>query len=161
MKRALLVAMLTMLPLIGLAQEEASGWDQMPPPPAVPVGDPGYYGQVDVINTAPPVVYATALIVQVPPPGVIYSPVYLRVPTYYYQNWPQYCGFYNACFYPVFFVQEVWYANVYAPWYRHYYPYGRPGFVAHVRYGGHVQGAYPRGGSHFDHGGWHHDDHRR
>ncbi len=125
-----------------------------------PVGDPNYYGQVDLVNNTPPqVVYSTPAIVQPPPPGIVYQPVYLRVPPVYYQNWPQYCGYYNACYYPVYFVQDSWYIGIYSPWYRRYYPYGRPGFVAHVYYNPHWGGGYHDHGEHGEHGG-HHDDHR-
>ena len=127
MKRLLLPALFAILPVIGFAQDQDG-----PAPP--PIGDPGYYGQVDLTdNNAPPVIYSTPVIVQQAPQGVYYPPVYLRVPPVYYQNWPQYCGYYNACFYPVFFVQEGWYINWYGPWYRRYYPYGRPGFSARTR----------------------------
>jgi len=132
---------------------------QAPAPVAnAPVGDPNYYGQVDLVNnTPPPVIYSTPVVAQPAPPGVVYQPVYLRVPPAYYQNWPQYCGYYNACYYPVYFVQESWYISIYSPWYRRYYPYGRPGFVAHVYYNPHWGGGYHE---HGEHGGYHHDDHR-
>ena len=129
------------------------------PDPNAPIGDPNYYGQVDLgNNTAPPIVYATPMVVQPAPPGIFYPPVYLRVPPMYYQNWPQYCGFYNACFYPVFFVQDSWYMSVYSPWYRRYYPYGRPGFTAHIYYN--PRGGAYRGGPHNGYGGGRHDAHR-
>ena len=132
----------------------------MPAGPAAPIGDPGYYGQVDLVNnTPPPTIYSTPMVVQPAPPGVYYPPVYLRVPPMYYQNWPQYCGFYNACFYPVFFVQEGWYMNIYSPWYHRYYPYGRPGFTARVYYNGHG-GGY-RGEPHYDRGVRHEEHEHR
>jgi hypothetical protein len=56
----------------------------------------------------------------------------MRVPPMYYQNWPYYCGYYNACSYPVYFVQDSWYLGWYAPWYVRWYPHGRPGFVIRV-----------------------------
>lgn len=135
MKRVLLSALFAVFPLIGFAQDYAQ----------IPVGHPGYYGQVDLIdNTPPPVIYSTPVVVQPVPAGVYYPPVYLRVPPGYYQNWPQYCELYNACFYPVFFVQEGWYVNIYSPWYRRYYPYGRPGFTVRIYY-------KPHGGYHGGH----------
>ena len=147
MKHVFLLALIATLPLVGLAQEQVPQQDgpvQAPmaaPAANVPVGDQGYYGQVDLANNAPPpVIYSTPVVVQPAPQGAYHPPVYLRVPPGYYQNWPQYCGFYNACYYPVFFVQDVWYLNVYAPWYRRYYPYGRPGFVASVYFNPHYGG---------------------
>jgi len=149
MKSALFSALIALLPLTVFAQDA-------PVPPNL--GDPGYYGQIDPVDNAPPpVVYSTPIVVQ--PTAVYYPPVYLRVPPMYYQNWPQYCGYYNACFYPVFFVQEGWYVNWYAPWYRRYYPYGRPGFSAHVYYNPHYGGGH-HNEPHSGHEG-HHDDHHR
>jgi hypothetical protein len=112
----------------------------------VNLGDPGFYGQVDPIDNAPPpqVMYSTPVTVQPAPGGVIYQPVYLRVPPMYYQNWPQYCGYYNACYQPVFFVQENWYLNLYAPLYRYHYPHGRPGFAPHIYYNAHYSAQQPR-----------------
>jgi len=132
----------------------------LPGPTTAPVGDPAYYGQVDLVNnTVPPTVYATPVVAQPAPPGVYYQPVYMRVPAVYYQNWPQYCGYYNACFYPVFFVQESWYVGFYSPWYRRYYPYGRPGFVARVYYNPHY-GGYHGGPYRGDPRYYNHGDHR-
>lgn len=116
--------------------------------PAVPVGDPNYYGQVDLVNNPPPpVVYATPVVVQPLPPGVVYPPIYLRVPPVYYQNWPYYCGYYNACAYPVLFVQDAWYLGWYSPWYLRWYPRGRPGFVVRFGYRANYapRGMRPRG----------------
>jgi len=160
MKHVLLLALFAALPLISSAQEQYPMQAPMAAPPVnAPIGDQNYYGQVDLANNAPPpVVYTTPVVVQPAPPGVVYPPVYLRVPPGYYQNWPQYCGFYNACFYPVFFVQESWYINVYSPWYLRYYPYGRPGFVAHVYYNPHYGGGYRGGYGNSPHGyGGHRD----
>ena len=149
MKSALFAALFTLFPLAVLAQQG---------PAAAPIGDPGYYGQVDLAGAAPPpVVYSTPVIVQQTP--VYYPPVYLRVPPMYYQNWGQYCGYYNACSYPVFFVQDGWYMNWYSPWYRRYYPYGRPGFSARVYYNPHSGGGY-RGGPRNEHE-WRRDDRHR
>ena len=170
MKHVLLPALFALLPIAGFAQVQVQlqvpmpqqmpmpQQAPMPAPQQVPMGDPGYYGQVDLVNnTVPPVVYATPVVIQTPPPGVYYPPVYLRVPPMYYQNWPQYCGYYNACFYPVFFVQDGWYLNMYSPWYRHAYPYGRPGFTARVYFNGHGGGYH--GERHEEHGQFH-DEHR-
>ncbi len=165
LSQLLLLSMLTMVTMVPmallLAPTISSAQDA--PMQAPPVGDPNYYGQVDMVDNAPPpVIYSTPVMVQPAPIGVVYPPVYLRVPPVYYQNWPMYCGYYNACFYPVYFVQDAWYLNWYGPWYHRYYPYGRPGFVARVyfqpRYaapgGGHP--GYPRGGGPGGyHGGWH------
>jgi hypothetical protein len=47
------------------------------------------------------------------------SPIYLRVPNDHSRNWRRYCGRYNACSRPVYFVRDDWYRDVYVPRYRH------------------------------------------
>jgi len=42
----------------------------------------------------------------------------LRVPPGHQKNWKRYCGRYEACGRPVYFVRDDWYNNVYAPQYR-------------------------------------------
>ena len=56
--------------------------------------------------------------------GVARAPLYLRVPPGHARDWRRYCGRYDACGAPVYFVQDTWYRNVYAPRYRadHGYP---------------------------------------
>jgi hypothetical protein len=190
MKSVIVPALFALIPVLGLAQNAPMNEQPVPMPappmsaqapmPAPPMpgqpamqapmpgqapimGEPGYYGQIDPAGNNPPLVYSTPVVVQ--PTQVYYPPVYLRVPPVYYQNWPQYCGYYNACFYPVFFVQEGWYLNWYSPWYHRYYPYGRPGFSVHLYYNPRYGGGY-RPGPHYDHYGHHeghegHDDHHR
>jgi hypothetical protein len=54
------------------------------------------------------------------------APVYVRAPPYQYGNWRRYCGLYNACARPVYFVRDDWYRNVYAPHYHRVHPNGQP-----------------------------------
>jgi hypothetical protein len=85
---------------------------------AVNVGEPGFYGRLDigefphpaVINSQPVVVED----VRHAPP----APVYLRVPVEHQRHWAAHCREYNACGERVYFVQDKWYANEYAPRYR-------------------------------------------
>jgi hypothetical protein len=94
---------------------------------SISVGQPGFYGRVDLGSYAPaPLVYG---------PGVIASggyydgpPVYLRAPLSHRRNWARYCGRYNACGQRVMFVRDDWYVNSYAPRYREYYGRGGPGW---------------------------------
>ena len=75
---------------------------------SVSVVQPGVYGRVDIGNAPPPVVYAQPVLIA-PPAVVRYEqPVYLYVPVVEQQNWGRYCGRYNACARPVYFVQETW-----------------------------------------------------
>ena len=86
---------------------------------AVTVGQPGFYGNINIGSAPPPVtVYQQPILVQ--PTSVPVEPIYLRVPTEHYRNWPMYCGRYNACGRPVHFVNDDWYNRVYAPHYQHH-----------------------------------------
>ncbi|RZI56802.1 MAG: hypothetical protein EOP37_22915 [Rubrivivax sp.] len=83
---------------------------------SVSIGEPGFYGQIDIGNVRPQVVYERPVLVQrVPAPQ---PAVYLMVPPGHQKNWSRYCGRYNACGRPVYFVKETWYRDVYAPQYR-------------------------------------------
>jgi len=85
---------------------------------SVTVGQPGFYGHIDIGGMPPPqLVYARPVVIQ-QPVGVVYQPVYLRVPPGHEKNWRKHCQRYNACGRPVYFVQDTWYTNVYAPQYR-------------------------------------------
>lgn len=115
MKRLLLLSLLA-LPLLSQAQVNFN----------FSVGDPGYYGQVYIDNGPQPEVMNTIPIIAYPGPPNYARPIYLRVPLYYYQNWTQYCQIYNACYTPVYFIQDYWYQQSYIPWYRNRYPYDVP-----------------------------------
>ncbi|MCK9194895.1 MAG: hypothetical protein M0P19_13590, partial [Nevskia sp.] len=64
----------------------------------------------------PEVVYSEPIIIE--RTRVIHEPLYLRVPPGHQKNWKRYCGRYEACGRPVYFVRDDWYNNVYAPQYR-------------------------------------------
>ncbi|HSI45022.1 MAG TPA: hypothetical protein VK950_02495 [Methylophilus sp.] len=89
---------------------------------AVSIGQPGFYGQIVLGNPypAPQVVYAQPVIIQPPPVAVVQQPMYLRVPPGQMKKWSRYCGHYGACGRQVYFVQDAWYQNVYAPSYVSY-----------------------------------------
>jgi hypothetical protein len=85
----------------------------------VQIGDPGYYGRVDIVGyPQPQVVYAEPIIVQPARVAVVSEPVYVRVPQVQAQNWRRYCASYNACSRPTYFVQDTWYQDTYVPQYR-------------------------------------------
>lgn len=89
---------------------------------SISIGQPGFYGQLDIGNVARPrVLYSRPIIIDRTPRGVVYEPVYLRVPPGHSRNWRNYCGRYNACGRPVYFVRDDWYNNVYVPYYRQHY----------------------------------------
>jgi hypothetical protein len=76
---------------------------------SVSINQPGVYGRVDIGNVAPPpLVYAQPVVIAPPRVVVPRQPIYLYVPPGHQQNWRTYCGRYNACNQPVYFVQERW-----------------------------------------------------
>jgi len=86
---------------------------------SVRVGQPNFYGRLDIgAVPRPQVVYAQPIIAQPAPSGVVVQPIYLRVPPGHAKHWNKHCQRYNACGQPVYFVQESWYNNVYVPRYR-------------------------------------------
>jgi hypothetical protein len=95
---------------------------------SVSVGQPGFYGRLDINNyPQPQLVYQQPVIIQPVPVGVVRQPVYLHVPPGHAKNWGKHCGKYNACGQPVYFVQENWYNTVYVPQYRESHPGGGKG----------------------------------
>lgn len=86
---------------------------------SVNIGQPGFYGQIDIGRFPQPrVVYAQPVIVERPVHYVEQQPIYLRVPPGHAKRWSKHCREYNACGQRVLFVQDSWYANEYAPRYR-------------------------------------------
>jgi hypothetical protein len=86
---------------------------------SVSLGQPGFYGQIDLGNAGPPpVVYARPVIINRGPPGAVVEPLYLHVPSNHARNWRRYCGRYDACGRQVYFVKDDWYNKVYVPHYR-------------------------------------------
>lgn len=85
---------------------------------SISVGQPGFYGRIDIGNMAPPpVIYAEPVIIQ-RPARIIEAPLYLRVPPGHEKHWGKHCGKYNACGRKVYFVRDDWYTNEYAPRHR-------------------------------------------
>jgi hypothetical protein len=91
---------------------------------SITVGEPGFYGHINIGDFPQPrLVYREPLIVD--HVHVIQSPVYLHVPPGHAKHWQDYCHEYGACNRPVYFVEEVWYEQVYVPEYRK--RHGHPG----------------------------------
>lgn len=108
-----LIAVLALVTAAGAAPAKATDVGV-----SISVGQPGFYGQLDIGGYGPPqVLYRQPVLVERRNwyPG----PVYVRVPPHQYNNWRRYCGLYGACARPVYFVRDDWYRNVYAPRYRH------------------------------------------
>jgi hypothetical protein len=86
---------------------------------SISVGQPGFYGQIDIGNYPKPVLVNPQPVIVQPGPGVgPGGPIYLHVPPGHARRWSMYCHRYNACGRPVYFVQDRWYNEVYVPRYR-------------------------------------------
>jgi hypothetical protein len=87
---------------------------------SINIGEPGFYGQINIGNAPRPVlVYPQPMLIQPPPVGVVVgAPIYLHVPPGHAKHWSRYCARYHACGRPVYFVQDHWYNNVYVPHYQ-------------------------------------------
>ena len=89
---------------------------------SVTIGQPGFYGRIDIGDypyPQPRVIYSQPRVVE-----RVYierEPIYLRVPPGHARNWPRFCHRYDACDRPVYFVQDSWYEQEYAPYYREYH----------------------------------------
>ncbi len=89
---------------------------------SINVGQPGFYGQINLGDAPPPqLIYAQPQWVQQGP--VYVDPIYLRVRPEHARHWRNYCSFYNACRRPVYFVRDSWYDRVYVPYHREHYVY--------------------------------------
>ncbi|GAB2837337.1 hypothetical protein GCM10027277_00130 [Pseudoduganella ginsengisoli] len=123
---------------------------------SISVGQPGFYGRIDIGNMAPPpVIYTEPVIVQ-RPVRIVEAPLYLRVPPGHEKKWSKHCAAYNACGRKVYFVRDDWYVNEYAPRYRegHHGDYDRGRDDDHGHGHGHGHGKHE--GKH--HGKGHHKD---
>lgn len=109
-KKILLSSALAMAALVPLAAQATDVGV------SVTIGEPGFYGQIDIGNVRPQIIYERPVLVErvaAPMPAA-----YLRVPPGHEKNWAKHCAKYNACGRPVYFVRDSWYRDVYAPQYR-------------------------------------------
>ena len=86
---------------------------------SISVGQPGFYGQIDIGNAPRPVlIYPQPVVIQ--PVQVVQpvQPIYLHVPPGHAKNWKKHCHKYDACTRPVYFVKDDWYNTVYVPYYE-------------------------------------------
>jgi hypothetical protein len=86
---------------------------------SISVGQPGFYGQID-IGTAPrpAVIYAEPVVIQRVQVVQPVQPIYLHVPPGHAKHWSKHCQEYSACARPVYFVKDDWYNQVYVPHYQ-------------------------------------------
>lgn len=91
---------------------------------SISVGQPGFYGHIDIGDAPrPALVYERPVIIR-EEPRYRAAPIYLRVPPGHRKHWSRFCGRYEACGRPVYFVTDEWYTRTYVPHYRevHYRP---------------------------------------
>lgn len=84
---------------------------------SVRIGQPGFYGVID-IGSFPRPVLVTPQPVIIVDGGHRRAPMYLNVPPGHRKDWRKHCKHYGACGHPVYFVRNDWYDGVYAPEYR-------------------------------------------
>ena len=85
---------------------------------SVSIGQPGFYGRIDIGGYPPPqVIYRQPRVVERRVP-VDRPPIYLRVPPGHAKHWSKHCREYNACGERVFFVRDDWYNREYVPRYQ-------------------------------------------
>ena len=76
---------------------------------SIGINQPGVYGRINIGNVPPPALYRAEPVIIAPRRVVVErQPVYLYVPPTHEQNWGRYCGQYNACGQPVYFVRDEW-----------------------------------------------------
>lgn len=85
---------------------------------SISVGQPGFYGRLDLGDLPPPqVIHPRPIIIERGVP-MDRPPIYLRVPHNHRKNWKRYCHRYNACGEQVIFVRDDWYNHEYVPRYQ-------------------------------------------
>ncbi|MDX9844804.1 MAG: hypothetical protein RBT42_13740 [Aquabacterium sp.] len=83
---------------------------------SISVNQPGFYGRVDIGDQRPMLIYPQPVIIHPGPYSTRQRPIYMRVPPGHYKQWTRYCGQYNACNQPVYFVNGGRpHPNAYAP----------------------------------------------
>jgi len=87
---------------------------------SITVGQPGFYGHIDIGGFPKPQLIYPKPVVIVPGPAGVASPppVYVHIPPGHEKKWKKHCHKYNACDRPVYFVRDKWYNKVYVPEYQ-------------------------------------------
>lgn len=86
---------------------------------SVSVGQPGFYGRIDIGDYPyphPQVIYSRPRIIE--RVYIEQEPIYLHVPPGHAKNWSKHCHKYNACGERVYFVKDSWYNQEYVPRYQ-------------------------------------------
>lgn len=84
---------------------------------SISIGQPGFYGRLDIGDFPQPVViYPQPMVIGRVP--MSRPPIYLRVPPGHAKHWSKHCREYNACGERVYFVHDDWYNREYVPRYQ-------------------------------------------
>ena len=84
---------------------------------SVNIGQPGFYGRLDIGDyPQPQVIYRQPIAIEYGP--MDREPIYLRVPPGHAKHWSKHCREYRACGERVLFVRDDWYSREYMPRYR-------------------------------------------
>jgi len=119
---------------------------------SVSIGEPGFYGRIDLGGyAAPQLIYPQPVYAYPAPYGA--APMYLYAPPGHIKHWSKHCHQYGACNAPVYFVQERWYSDVYAPRYRH--DHGHYGPRSDGHHDDHDHDRHDHGDDHRGHGNGH------
>ena len=82
---------------------------------SIGINQPGVYGRINIGDVPrPALVYPQPVIIVAPTIPYERRPIYLYVPGPHQKDWRRYCGRYNACGQPVYFVQDQWVRERYA-----------------------------------------------
>ncbi|MDN3922010.1 hypothetical protein QWJ38_17095 [Pelomonas sp. PFR6] len=90
---------------------------------SISVGQPGFYGQIDIGTMRPQLIYTEPVVIH--RTQVVGAPMYLRVPPGHEKHWDKHCKKYNACGRPVYFVKDDWYERDYVPYYQEQHGKGK------------------------------------
>lgn len=113
---------------------------------SISIGQPGFYGQLDIGDYPHPrVYYREPMIIE--REASYGPPIYLRVPPGHRKHWRQHCREYNACGKQVYFVQDSWYNREYVPRYQEHHRDNRQD-----QRGDNNRGDRGNKGNHGDHG---------
>src|SRR5574340_568159 len=84
---------------------------------SVSIGQPGFYGRLDIGDfPQPQVIYSQPIVIERVPANR--PPIYLRVPPGHAKHWSKNCHKYNACGERVYFVKDDSYRREYVPSYQ-------------------------------------------
>lgn len=84
---------------------------------SISIGQPGFYGRIDIGGYPQPhVIYRQPIVIERVPMNR--PPIYLHVPLGHAKHWSNHCRTYNACSERVFFVKDGWYNREYVPRYQ-------------------------------------------